>query len=67
MEKTRASYHVLCRKATEREGQCEHRLIWRNEDGTETWRIVWWRTVWTQTNLTERRRNGNVTYSVNQP
>jgi len=30
--------HVLRRKVTEHDGQCEHRPIWRNEDGTVTGR-----------------------------
>jgi hypothetical protein len=32
---------VLFCKLTEHDGQCEHRPFWRNEYGTETWRIVW--------------------------
>jgi hypothetical protein len=30
------NYHVLFRKVTERDGECEHRAFWRNGDGTLT-------------------------------
>jgi hypothetical protein len=33
MEITQASYHLLFWNVAERNGQCEHRPLWRNKDG----------------------------------